>query len=510
MRDLSSKTDGASQLSGAEFNQLNSELENAATRGGETLDAPGGPDTFLFMLARSMTRTAQASSVFQDTGSANNYVLGGVGSFEQPTAYHNGMMIFFVLANTNTGASVVNVESIGNVNLTKPGGTAFASGELVATNIIGAVYRQAQNRFEVFINTTPPAVGAAAPNNFAVYEDTGSATGFTLGIEAGFTQPSSFTDAMVVLFRVNVANDGNGTHPATFSGLGSKNVVEKDGTNPAANRMRAGDWVQMVFRETRDAFEIAFVYSLPQPDTVIPAIAAASSGTTYNLTSPSQIGKAPAAYFDGLTLIFPAPVRNTGAVNVGLDSIGLRNMRNFLDQAFVADAIPAGSIVTARYVASINRFLAHIGKPFTDLTKVRSAKSLGVTSGAVSNVSSEVLDWAAPGVDPLSFFNPGNDNFAIPAGQGIKKVDVTFFGDLNILNGESWSASIVAGGITEASGSVRRTTGTSTNSSITLHAQDVAVTDGTNFNVSVGLDAAAPRTFTRATFAIRATEFGPL
>lgn len=510
MRDFATKTDGVSQFGAAEFNALAIELENLALRGGESLDPAAGPDSFLAMLARSVTRHGLASISYQDTGTANNYVLGTVASFEQPTAYFDGMTVSFKLANTNTAACVVNVSSIGNVNLTKPGGTAFASGELVAGNIVVARFISANNRFEVLVNTTPAAVGAAAPDQFAVYADTGSTSGFTLAIEAGYTQPVSFTDQMVVVFKANAANDGSGTHPATFSGLGSKNVVEKDGTNPVANRIKAGDWVQMVFREVRDAFEIAFVYELPQPDSMVPCLTGASSGVLYVLSSLTQARRAPTAYHDGMTVVFRAPVANTGNVDVNLNTIGARDLRNQFDQQFAQGDIPLGTLITAQFVAADNRFRAHLGKPFTDLTKGRSAKSLSILNGAISNVSTVVLQWAPPASDPLGFYDAVNDTFRVPASLGIEEVAITFFGDLNILTGESWSSSIVVAGIPQASGSVRRVAGTSLNSAVTLTAQDVAVSALNAVSITVGMSADAPRTFTRATLAIRATKFAAL
>jgi hypothetical protein len=64
-----------------------------------------------------------------DTGSANAYVLNFVSNF---TAYTDGIIIYWVPANTNTTASTINVNGIGVVNIVNPDGSALSAAEIVA------------------------------------------------------------------------------------------------------------------------------------------------------------------------------------------------------------------------------------------------------------------------------------------------------------------------------------------------------------------------------------------
>jgi hypothetical protein len=163
MRDIATKVDTSSTLTADEFNSVMAELENAVTRAGISLDSGNGPDSFLFMLAQSITLHSQAGLSYQDGGAANSFVLSAVQNFEQPDAYFDGMMVSFKAAATNTGACTINVEGIGAVAATKAGGTAYQAAEVVAGNIITLRYFQADNRFEEVANTTPPATGFSAP-----------------------------------------------------------------------------------------------------------------------------------------------------------------------------------------------------------------------------------------------------------------------------------------------------------------------------------------------------------
>lgn len=64
-----------------------------------------------------------------DAGVANAYILNFPASF---TAYADGIFIIWIPANTNTGASTINVNGLGVVNIVNPDGSALQSGEIVA------------------------------------------------------------------------------------------------------------------------------------------------------------------------------------------------------------------------------------------------------------------------------------------------------------------------------------------------------------------------------------------
>jgi hypothetical protein len=67
-----------------------------------------------------------------DTGSANAYLLTFSANF---TSYVNGTIIYWVPSHTNTGASTLNVNGLGALNITYPNGNALAAGQLQANQI---------------------------------------------------------------------------------------------------------------------------------------------------------------------------------------------------------------------------------------------------------------------------------------------------------------------------------------------------------------------------------------
>jgi hypothetical protein len=72
-----------------------------------------------------------------DTGAANAYAVTLANS---PGSYVAGLRVVFKVSHANTGASTLNVNSLGTKNITKSGTTALASGDLVVNQIVTAVY----------------------------------------------------------------------------------------------------------------------------------------------------------------------------------------------------------------------------------------------------------------------------------------------------------------------------------------------------------------------------------
>lgn len=73
-----------------------------------------------------------------DTGSANVYTLTFVANF---TAYTDGIIIYWIPANTNTGPSTVNVNGLGAVPIINQDGSVLRPSQIIANNVIGILYK---------------------------------------------------------------------------------------------------------------------------------------------------------------------------------------------------------------------------------------------------------------------------------------------------------------------------------------------------------------------------------
>lgn len=134
----------ATKFGAKELNSIADELENFVISTGETLSPGTGDDPDTDMMSRGITIASQTAHSYQDSGSVNAYTLTRTGSLEQPSSYVDGTRITFITTNANTGASTVNVSSLGSKKiLLQDGVTALSGGEIRANEFVDLVYNSA-------------------------------------------------------------------------------------------------------------------------------------------------------------------------------------------------------------------------------------------------------------------------------------------------------------------------------------------------------------------------------
>lgn len=99
----------------------------------------GNPDTVVASdYWDALTKRINSFSQYLvDSGAADAYVVGGDPAY---TAYATGMKLRVKIANTNTGASTINVDSLGAKNIVKYVSTPLAAGDLPAGTIVEMQY----------------------------------------------------------------------------------------------------------------------------------------------------------------------------------------------------------------------------------------------------------------------------------------------------------------------------------------------------------------------------------
>lgn len=94
-----------------------------------------------------------------DTGSANAYILTFSATF---TSYTNGTIIYWVPSHGNTGASTVNVNSLGAINITNADGSALSQGQILANQVAVIAIQGGVAVLLSSGNTVSASIGAAA------------------------------------------------------------------------------------------------------------------------------------------------------------------------------------------------------------------------------------------------------------------------------------------------------------------------------------------------------------
>lgn len=100
-------------------------------------DPPGAPIWSVDQIVDSQLITLYGGV---DTGIANAYVLNFVANF---TAYTDGIVIYWIPSNTNTGPSTINVNGLGPVNILNQDGSPLYLGQIVANQVTQIIYKGA-------------------------------------------------------------------------------------------------------------------------------------------------------------------------------------------------------------------------------------------------------------------------------------------------------------------------------------------------------------------------------
>lgn len=181
-------------------------------------------DSNFSTLTTSINDTLTYSNYLVDTGTANSYAVAFSGSLT--TSYTAGLLIEFKVANTNTGASTLNVNSLGNKSIVNLDGSALPAGRLVAGAIALVQYDGTNFQLLNSSGSVTSVGGTGSVNGITLTGTVTSSGNLTLG---GALSGVSLTSQ--VTGTLPIANGGTGSTSTTYCNLGS-NVT---GTLPVAN-----------------------------------------------------------------------------------------------------------------------------------------------------------------------------------------------------------------------------------------------------------------------------------
>lgn len=138
-------------LSANEYNQNNNEIKNYISNSGQT---PSAAD--LSQLSKAVVNYVGNADYYNDSGSANAYVLDSISMNLSPTVFRDGLRVRFSPANTNTGASTVTVGGLGVKQIKKYGRTVdVEEGDLTAGRIVELTYSTPDDVFELITLDNP-------------------------------------------------------------------------------------------------------------------------------------------------------------------------------------------------------------------------------------------------------------------------------------------------------------------------------------------------------------------
>lgn len=136
VKNLTFVDNSAPQCDAEYLNSVRAEVNGIITNTGQT------PTTaILTQLETAVSTYATGGDFYTDSGAADAYVLSAIGSKLAPDAYFNGMTVRFLPGNVNTGASTINVATLGSKNIKlADGSTNPSAGDIPASSEVQLTY----------------------------------------------------------------------------------------------------------------------------------------------------------------------------------------------------------------------------------------------------------------------------------------------------------------------------------------------------------------------------------
>jgi hypothetical protein len=186
------------------LNGKREELNNTYIASGQT---PDNGD--LTQTAKAMSIHSAGADFYTDSGAADAYVLTASGSFIPPIAYFVGMRIRFVPINDNTGASTINVASLGIKNIKDFSGNDPEDGYISTESVV-----------ELYYDGT----------NFVITSNSLKASTQS-GITASTIQSQGEGPLTAILNRIQIVANNKDTNTLPQPKAGKTCIVINDGAN---------------------------------------------------------------------------------------------------------------------------------------------------------------------------------------------------------------------------------------------------------------------------------------
>ena len=219
VKQLTFVNNSTPQCDAAWLNSAKNEVNNVVISTGVSLD-----DADTTQLGVAISDYAAGGDFYTESGSADVYVVSVVGVKKAPGSYFNGMRVRFLPGNVNTGASTINVATLGVKSIKlADGSTDPAAGDIPAASEVqltydGTNFRISSKAIQAVATPTDNVVVVTSSSN-ATTIDLDDADPFNAVFKHTFTENTTFTFSNPKAtgfnsgFKLLLINDGTGRTP---------------------------------------------------------------------------------------------------------------------------------------------------------------------------------------------------------------------------------------------------------------------------------------------------------
>lgn len=185
-----------------------------------------------------------------DVGAANIYILNYSATFQ---SYVNGTVIYFLPANTNTGASTLNVNGLGVIPIVTVTGAPITAGQIVQNIVAEVIYVNGSFQLVSVSSFTGVGVGtfgAEQPISSAATTDLGTLPAH-VGLITGTTTISSFGSSAsfaAPIYVIRFAGALTLTYSSNLILPGAGNIMTSAGDAALAEYLGAGVWKILIYQ----------------------------------------------------------------------------------------------------------------------------------------------------------------------------------------------------------------------------------------------------------------------
>lgn len=217
-----------------------------------------------------------------DTGTANAYV---VSLPHTPSGYVDGLTVRFRAINTNTGASTINVNSLGTKSIRNRSGSALAAGDITVGVPLEVIYSTATGFFHLSENSAVSATAAASSATAAASSASSASSSASAAASSATSAASSASAASTS--ETNAASSASSASTSASTATTQASNASTSATNAASSATTATTKASEASTSATNAASSASSASTSATNASNSASAAATSATNASNSASS-------------------------------------------------------------------------------------------------------------------------------------------------------------------------------------------------------------------------------
>jgi hypothetical protein len=303
------------------------------------------------------------------------------------TSYTAGMEFNIKVANTNSGASTININGLGAKNIKLSSGANPTAGDLLA-NAISILFYDGTN-FQLLNPQTVSFSASPIQNSSYVYiADSGAVNAYAATLAPAV---ASYVAGLQVFIKIANTNTST-TTTLNVNSLGTKSIKLTNGSNINIGDLLSGMVARLIYDGTN--------FQLINPASYASQQGVQNSSYNYSVDGGSAnaytvtLTPAPASYTNGMIVLIKISNTNTGTSTINVNSLGAKTIKNGGGSNLNAGILQSGGIYSLSYDGTNFVIVGSLSKADISFFAYRAASTQAIPDSTFTkvNFSQENID----------------------------------------------------------------------------------------------------------------------